>query len=338
MSEQRMFLTRCAKRVPLSSWIGLPMAVATVLVIAPQPASAGSLFINANFTPAFATDFGPNTAAAEAAFAAAAQIYTTNFVDPITINITVTAVTGTGTLGMSNTFYESQGWGTLQTALTNDAKSPADFIAIGAGGSINGADPTAGTGAWWVTTAQAKALGLLAGNDPATDGTITVGTGFTYTYDDSGGVAPGTFDLTDVFAHEISEVMGRAGLNGITFGGQPNSYTLLDAFSYQGAGARGLGNGGGNSFSINNGTNLLKAFNNQASNGGDSRDWASGTNDSYNAFSSSGVVNPVTALDLEEMDVLGFDSAAPEPASLGMLGCGLVAFGALSYRRRRASQ
>ena len=69
-------------------------------------------------------------------------------------------------------------------------------------------------------------------------------------------------------------------------------------------------------------------FNNQAGLGGDSRDWASGTNNAYNAFSGSGVLNPVTALDLEEMDVLGYDpvvSSSPEPSTIVFLASGLLA-------------
>jgi hypothetical protein len=39
----------------------------------------------------------------------------------------------------------------------------------------------------------------------------------------------------------------------------------------------------------------------------DSRDWAPGTNDAFNQFSDFGVVNPVSHVDLQVMDVIGFD-------------------------------
>src|SRR5262249_52034035 len=156
-------------------------------------------------------------------------------------------------------------------------------------------DPTGGTGTWWVTTAQAKAIGLIADN-LSTDGTTRFGAGNPFTF--SGPIAAGTFDFKGVAAHEISEVMGRLGLSGGTVDSSPNSYSLLDLFSYTGAGTRGLGPGPNENFSIDNGTTLLKLYNNAAANGLDTRDWASGTNDSFNQFSSSGVVNPVSGVDL----------------------------------------
>ncbi len=309
-----------------------------IALLAGAPLRATTSFtINPSFTAAFNTDFGANAAAAQAAFNAAAAIFTSTFDNPIAVNITVTAVTGTGTLGESSTPIGSIAWTSLDAAVVaNDnsaaGRSAAQLASIGAGGSITAADPTGGAGTFWTTRAQDKALGIIP-SDSSNDGTITVGTGFAYTFNDSGGVAPGTIDLTDVFAHEISEVMGRIGISGGSVGGISPSYTLLDALSFTGPGARGLGNGGGNFFSIDDGTTLLKGYNNQSSNGGDSRDWASGTNDAFNAFSSSGVLNPVSAVDIEEMNVLGYDLTAPEPGTFFLAGTALLGAGLL---RRRA--
>jgi len=126
--------------------------------------------------------------------------------------------------------------------------------------------------------------------------------------------------------------MGRLGISGGTIGANTNSYSLIDIFSYTGAGTRGLGKGAGNNFSINNGTTLLKLWNNAAANGLDSRDWASGFgNDAFNQFSSSGVVNPVSDVDLRLMDVIGYDRV-PEPATGTLL---VVGFGAATFTRRR---
>ena len=50
----------------------------------------------------------------------------------------------------------------------------------------------------------------------------------------------------------------------------------MDLFHYTSAGTRGLSNGPGRSFSINNGTTLLKAFNDFNANMGDLQDWAKG--------------------------------------------------------------
>jgi hypothetical protein len=313
-----------------------PWAALAVALTICGPASA--LTINATFSAAFTADFGANAAAAMASEAAAASIFTSAFSDPISINITFTAVTGTGTLGESSTPISSLSWSALHTAAVNDAKSADDMTATGAGGSITAADPTGGSGTFWATRAQEKALGIIP-TDGSNDGTITVGTGFSYTF--SGPIGAGTFDLTDVFAHEISEVMGRIGISGGSVGGL-TSYTLLDALSYSAANTRGLGNGAGNFLSFDKGTTLLKAFNNQAGLGGDSRDWASGTDDAFNAFGSTGIANPVSAVDLREMDVLGYDPAAPttgvpEP-STGMLLVSVIFAGGLLRRRLSASR
>ena len=81
----------------------------------------------------------------------------------------------------------------------------------------------------------------------------------------------------------------------------------MDLFHYTGAGTRGLNKGPGRSFSIDNGTTLLKAFNDFNANKGDLQDWADGTNDSFNAFSSDGVLNDLSEVDLRVMDVIGYD-------------------------------
>src|SRR2546430_7936315 len=113
--------------------------------------------------------------------------------------------------------------------------------------------------------------------------------------------------------HEFSEIMGRIPLMGVNLFGQAD-YMLFDLFHYTGAGVRGLNNGPGRSFSIDNGTTLLKAFNDAAANSGsDLQDWASGSNDTFNAFSNSSVENDLTPVDLRVMDAIGYDFASGSP-------------------------
>ena len=87
--------------------------------------------------------------------------------------------------------------------------------------------------------------------------TFGVGNPFTF----SGAIAAGTYDFQGIAAHEISEVMGRLGISGGTIGTTANSFSLIDNFSYTGAGVKGLGGGPGNNFSIDNGITLLKLCN-----------------------------------------------------------------------------
>jgi hypothetical protein len=263
-----------------------------------------STFTNAGLT---ASDI----ANMKAANTYAASQFTGNFKDPINVNIRVTAVPGTSTLGMSNTFIPTTTFSNMVAKTSSDATSADDATATGSGGSIPAglADPVGGTHVYRVSQAQSKALGITPDDAVSTDGTYTFGGGFSYTYDPNNRAVFGKTDYIGVSMHEFSEIMGRIGLMGTAIGGT-SSYMQFDLFHYTGAGVRGLNDGGGRSFSINNGTTLLKAFNNAALHGGDLQDWASGTNDSFNAFSGSGVKNDLTAVDIRNMDVIGYDLVA----------------------------
>ena len=279
----------------------------------------GAMVITPTFTANFNANFGANAAAAQAAWIAAANTFTANFNDPININITVDGVAGTGVFGQSSTFLNSTPYANLRNLVVADAKTADDATAIGVGGSMTVADPSGGS-TWWVSRAEAKALGLIA-NDLNNDGTTTFGAGNPFTF--AGPIAAGTYDFQGVCAHEISEVMGRLGISGGTIGSFPNSHSLIDNFAYTGAGVKNINTGPGINFSIDNGTTLLKLYNNSQANGLDSRDWAPATNDSFNQFSNSGVNNPVSAIDLRLMDVLGYDRV-PEPGCGALLLAGLV--------------
>ena len=161
-----------------------------------------------------------------------------------------------------------------------------------------------------MTRSQAKALGTIP-DDTAEDGTTRFGAGHPFTF--AGPITPGTYDFRGIAAHEITEVMGRLGISGGTISGTPNSFSLIDNFSYTGSQTKGLLGGPGNFFSIDGGTTLLKLCNDPTANGLDSRDWAPGTDDAFNQFSNPGVVNAVSAVDLRLMDMLGYTMAVPTP-------------------------
>jgi hypothetical protein len=319
--------------------VGRTAISALVAIGVALPASAAITF-NVTYAASFATDFGGNTAAAQAAILSVLNNYSADFTDPININITFAGNAGTSILGQSNSALDSFTYNQLYNAELADGTSANDTNAAGVGGSLggngtpnSGTDPTGG-GAFWATTAQAKALQLIADDAVTSDGTITLGAGFNYSFN-PGAVGGSQIDFQGVVAHEVSEIMGRIGLSGGTVGATPNSYTLLDVYALTGPGAHAPTFSAGDFFSIDNGTTLLLQFNQNG--GGDSRDWQGATNDAFNAFSSLGVANPVSLTDLRELDVLGYDqSPAPEPGTLGMLGTGLLAIGFAAYRRRRA--
>lgn len=242
---------------------------------------------------------------------AAAKIFTDAFSDDIHINITVDAVTKPSVFGESFPGLVSISYSDLYDRVVAHASTPTDAIAIGPGGSMTSTDPSNG-GEWQLTRAQAKALGLIP-DDMSDDGGTTFGAQNSFTF--SGPIAAGTSDFQGVAAHEITEVMGRMGLSGGN-----NTFSLIDNFSYTGAGVKSLGGGAGNFFSLDNGVTLLKQFNDSSANHLDTRDWAGGTNDSFNQFSSSGVVNPVSAVDLQVMDAIGYGRINPVGSLIETVG------------------
>lgn len=272
------------------------------------------MVITPTYTQNFETNFGSNATAAKAGWEAAAKVFTDAFSNPIHVNITVDAVTTAGKFGESFPGTVNISYADLYAQVVAYASTANDAIAIGPGGSVPATDPST-NGTWKMTRAQAKALGVIP-DDTSDDGGTTFGvTGNPFTF--SGPIAPGTFDFQGLCAHEISEVMGRIG--GAQLGGN-NIFSLIDIFSFTGPGMRSMGGGGGNFFSIDNGTTLLKEFNDSTANGGDTRDWAAGTNDSFNDVSFSDVVNAVSAVDLELMNVIGYGQVNPVGSVIETVG------------------
>ncbi len=261
------------------------------------------MIITPTFTSGFDTNFGVNATAARAAWTAAAKVFTDAFSDNIHVNITVDALTKASVFGESFPSFLTISYAELFDRVTAYASTQNDAIAIGPGGSMTATDPTNGKGTWQLSRPQAKALGFIP-DDMSDDGGTTFGVGNPFTF--SGPIASQTFDFQGVAAHEIAEVMGRIGLSGGN-----NTFSLIDNFSYASAGMKTLDGGAGNFFSMDNGTTLLKEFNDSAANHLDTRDWAGGTNDSFNQFSGPGVQNPVSAVDLQLMDVIGYGIVKP---------------------------
>jgi hypothetical protein len=266
-----------------------------------------------------------------ASFNAVVQYFESLFNNPITINVDVGygEVDGmplsSGFLGESFTEFNSYSYSAIRAALVGNAVSA---VQMSAAGTLPASDPTpGGNGNWWVSFAEAKAIGL-PGPFSSPDGWVgfanTSSATFTYNTTNGGSVAPGTFDFFGIAAHEISEVLGRELFVGNQDGQGigPNSYTPLDLFHYSSNGARDFSGTTAGYFSFNGGASDVDNFNTDPS--GDFGDWASSAgHDAFLAFSGSGHANLVTQADINELNVLGYDEGpapALAPGSAGFVG------------------
>jgi hypothetical protein len=245
---------------------------------------------------------------------AAVQALESQINTAVTININVgygeVAGSAMTSLGSCRYYLTSVSYSQLVSALEAHSTSAADTSVLA---SLPAASPVSGT--YWITNAQAKALGLASATGAGTDGFIGLSSAYSVTYDNTAGIAGGTYDFAGVVQHEVTQVMGRMMLTGSTIGSTPSSYSLLDLMHYSAAGVQVFSNSTPGYFSIDGGTTNLAAFNTAA--GGDPGDWASSVvADSFDAFSVSGIINAVTPTDLIEMDAIGWSlngSAPPVP-------------------------
>ena len=241
----------------------------------------------------------------------AVQFYETEIVNPITISIDFGFgevggnTLGAGDLGESLTELSGPyNYSSVVNALSVAATSADDATAVA---SLGTSDPTKG-GNLEIAVAEAEALGMMGVGTSDFAGNVGISNTASFDYNPNNRAVSGESDAIGVLEHEISEVMGRIALLGETVGTITHAYTPLDLFQFSNTGTRQLVAGHTAYFSINDGTTDLANFNTVAS--GDAGDWASSvTHDAYDAFSSSGVANTVSATDLHVMDVLGYELA-----------------------------
>jgi hypothetical protein len=231
---------------------------------------------------------------------------------PVTVNIDVGygEIAGqsldANALGESETFFNSYSYASIKSALANVAPTAASNL------------PSSAPGQMWLATAQAKALGLAAASS-SVDGFASFSSSLPFAYDPNNRAVGGEYDFIGVVEHEFTEVMGRVDLFGATLSNGvqnfPNSYSLLDLMHYTSPGVHTYTGTNTNYFSTNNGANNLDNFNTNPN--GDSGDWAgSAGNDSFLAFSGSGVANTMSQSDIAEMNALGY--AIPPPTGIAV--------------------
>lgn len=257
----------------------------------------------------------------EQAIIDAAEYYTTLFANKAVINIDVGYGEIAGTSLAPDALGESESYGYLVNykEITNVLTRDGDTFS-----ATN--EPT--DSRFFVPSAEAKALGFHA-HSSAVDGYIGFSTlgGTGYSWNTAGnpngsnsGTGPNQFDLQSVALHEISEVMGRIGMEGEIVNGKPTD-TPLDLFNYQSPGVL-ESSPNGSYFSVNDGATNLGTYNNASVNGGDIADWASSTSttqsntlglptginvyDAYDAFTFPDYNGDVSQSDILELAALGY--------------------------------
>ena len=243
-------------------------------------------------------------------------------VDPITVPIMFSygEIEGqslaSDALGESDTNGAPETYATLVSQLTAAAKTPAMLTAVE---SLPATDPEGnGAGTFWVSDAEGAAFGV--GSEPQftdpEDGFAALSSSYTFTYDPNNRAVPGEYDAIGTLEHEITEAMGRISDLGMSTydntapGVAEPAYNPLDLFRYSSPGVRDVTPGPGY-FSLD-GQTLLQQYN-DPTNGGDAGDWVDSLmGDSFGA-GYAGVAALVTPVDIEEMEAIGFQVAAPMP-------------------------
>jgi hypothetical protein len=279
----------------------------------------------------------------EAAVEAACQYYEHVFTSPneITVNIAF----GWGEYGgnpltstTNNVLSENvetgvfESYTTIKNALSNRAfalalsgTDPGDSIT--SANTLPSSDPApGGNGTYFVTNAEAKALGLTPSysttNSQHYDGFVGLNSSDSFTFDPNKRAAAGQYDAIGALEHEISEVLGRIdemGQTGITVDGNAEQnhngwYSPLDLFHYDSSGVRSMDLGGTKPvstaayFSID-GSHYLEEYNNLSVSSGDLGDWLPSINNDSYGTSGTDSLSAVTPTDLREDNVLGWDRA-----------------------------
>jgi hypothetical protein len=297
---RKLLAKRAAVRRGLIWRCALASVPCVALGGAALPDSASAMTIHLTFD---STVTGlPNAAVAENATSVAASQISSLFSDNITININVVASTSSGFVGESTAssvggFSFSQ----VKSDLITTQATTTDTLAYG---NLPAGDPTGG-GNFLLSTSQEKAMGLISGTAPGSDGTFTFSTVPNYTFDSANRAVAGERDFIGLAEHEITECMGR-----FSFLNPPTASAANDLFRYTAPGTLSLsGQHPGVYLSVDGGKTDLMDYNADPS--GDPHDWASVSQDSFDAFAPPGMAEPMSPVDVAALDVIGFHAITP---------------------------
>jgi hypothetical protein len=150
------------------------------------------------------------------AFNRAAQLWESFISDPITVTINADfSALGPGILGSTGAVYLNASYNTVRNQLVTDAgDEPDDAIVLSMPTAAQfTATVPAGFGLdgnIFATKANLKAMGFsgLDGSFGVSDGNIAFSTLFTFDFDKTNGISPGSIDFEGVATHEIGHLLG----------------------------------------------------------------------------------------------------------------------------------
>ena len=219
--------------------------------------------------------------------------------DKITVNLKID-YSGTGggaAAGPDSGLWES--YSTVRADLMNNAtRGDTAFNALPSGSTIQGQSNIA------VWNAQLKLWGLLGANDTTTDdGSATFATD----------ISPNL--LVGVALHELTHAMGR-----VPYGPQPD---IFDFYRLTGPGTRLLTGGATASpayFSLDGGNSKLADYGQSSDSSDFLNSGVQGPNDPFNEFYTSSTLQQLTAIDLLQLDALGFHLTSQNPVTVEAFG------------------